>query len=509
MVESALPSPRPYSGLEVRVLEANAMARGCSLAGLMESAGQVVAEEVRRHLPPPPSPVGIVVGSGNNGGDGLAAAYYLNLNGHPPHIWMLQPPSELRSEMARGMWRRVAAFPGFTVGIPKVADLAELPLVVDAMIGTGGEGELREPYRTAVAEINASHVNVLSVDLPTGLGTSTPLQARWTVSLEVLKEGMDHPSVGEVTVRSIGMPAEAKEETGPGEFHFFPQPGPNARKGSQGRLVVVGGGPYPGAPTLAALASLKAGVDMIFLVVPGGVADVIQGYSPEIIVRGVGHGRTFQEEEASTLWSLVQTLRPDALLVGNGAGTDPSTVVALEEFLEQALARVPVVLDADGLRVVGQRRGSPFRDQDARRLLMTPNGREYAHLRDPRSATLAPVEPVEVRTLARQLRATLLVKGATDWISDGSALWANRVHHPAQVVGGAGDTLAGVAASLMARGLLPSQAARLATYWVGTAALRLFPRTSYGMTPLSLSDELPGALAEGLARAPDPRRAQA
>jgi len=475
----------------------------------MESAGQVVAEEARRHLPPPPAPVGIVVGSGNNGGDGLAAAYYLNLNGHPPRIWLLSPPSELHSEMARAMWRRVAAFPGLKVGVPKVSELSDLPLLVDAMIGTGGEGELRQPYRGAVAEINASGVDVLSIDLPTGLGTSTPLQARWTVSLEVLKEGMDHPSVGEVTVRSIGIPLEAKEETGPGEFHFFPRPGPNARKGSQGRLVVVGGGPYPGAPTLAALASLKAGVDMIFLVVPGGVADVVQGYSPEVIVRGVGHGRTFQEEEASALWGLVQTLRPDALLVGNGVGTDPSTVVALEEFLEQALARVPVALDADGLRVIGQRQGAPFRDQDARRLLLTPNIREYAHLKDPRAPALAPVEPAEVRALARQLRATLLVKGATDWISDGLAVWANRTHHPAQVVGGAGDTLAGVAASLMARGLTPAQSARLATYWAGTAALRLFRRTSYGMTPLALSDELPAALAEGLDRAPDPRASHA
>ena len=509
MADPAPLPQRPYSGLEVRVLEANAMARGCSLSGLMESAGQVIAEEIRRHLPPPPASVGIVVGSGNNGGDGLAAAYYLNLNGHPPRIWMLRPPSELRSEMARGMWKRVSAFPGFQVGMPKVAELTDLPLVVDAMIGTGGEGELREPYRGAVAEINASGVNVLSVDLPTGLGTSTPLQARWTVSLEVLKEGMEHPSVGEVTVRSIGMPLEAKEETGPGEFHFFPRPGAHARKGSQGRLVVVGGGPYAGAPTLAALASLKAGVDMIFLVVPGGVADVVQGYSPEIIVRGLGHGRTFLEEEASALWSLVQTLRPDALLVGNGVGTDPSTVVALEEFLEQALARMPVVLDAEGLRVMEQRGGSPFRDQEARRLLLTPNTREYAHLKDPRSPALAPVEPTEVRALARQLRATLLVKGETDWISDGIALWANRTHHPAQVVGGAGDTLAGVAASLMARGLTPAQSARLATYWTGSAALRLFPRTSYGMTPLALSDELPGALAEGLARAPDPRNAHA
>jgi NAD(P)H-hydrate epimerase len=489
-----------FSALEVRVLELNAAARGLSIDTMMENAGAAVADEARRHLPAPPSPVGIVCGSGNNGGDGLAAAFHLQQMGYSPRVWLLAPPSQIHSEPARAMWRRVSSTADLRGGVPKVAELRDLPLLLDAMIGTGGGGELKDPYRAAVLEINASGVPVLSVDLPTGLGSTTVLQARWTVSLEVLKEGMEHPAVGEVTVRSIGIPPEARDETGPGEFLLFPVPGRSTRKGGQGRLVVVGGGPYAGAPALAALSALRAGVDMAFVITPGGVADLVQGFSPEIIVRGVGHGRIFHEEEAHALWSLVQSLRPDALLVGNGVGTDPSTLVALEELVEEALAQVPVVLDADALRLVNHRQGVPFRDQSPRRFLLTPNAREYAHLRDPRSPSNVPVDAEEVRETARRLRLSLLVKGETDWISDGVDLKGNRTHHPAQVVGGAGDTLAGVVASLLARGRTPTQAARLGTYWVGSTALRIFPQKSYGMLASDLTTELPLTLSEGLAR---------
>ncbi len=489
---------RPLDPREVQVLEANAVARGVSIDQLMDNAGHAVAAEASRHLPPPPAAVGIVCGLGNNGGDGLAAASVLASQGYQPRIWLIGEPGKLRTVAARRRWDLVSGFRYVKAGAPTAADLRGLPLVIDAMLGTGGRGPPREPYHSAIEEIVSSGVPVLSVDLPTGLGSTTALRARWTVALEVLKEGMDGPACGEVTVSSIGMPPEAHRETGVGEMALFPVPSPGTRKSDSGRVVVVGGGPYAGAPFLAGMGALRAGADMVIVLVPGAVADIVQGYSPQLIVRAVGRGAQFTEEDSTELAELTSKARPTAVLVGNGIGESPETLGGLEKFLQWALPSYPCAVDADGLRVLSHRGGRPFPGQSATRLLLTPNLREFAHLASPDArASEAPGEE-DVRRTAARLRATVLVKGAVDVVSDGEETKVNRTHHPAMVVGGAGDVLAGVTTSLLARGLSPFQAGRLATYWTGRAAVEAFERVSYGLLPSDLLDQLGPALKRGL-----------
>lgn len=492
--------PRPFSRVEVAVLEANAVARGVSIEQLMENAGRVVAEEAHRRLPPPPSPVGIVCGMGNNGGDGLAAAAFLSSMGHEVRLWTLEDPARIHSDAARSRFQRVQNLPFRKVGPPLLQDLQGLPLLIDAMLGTGGKGELRDACRSAVQRIEESQVPVLSIDLPTGLGSSTVLPAKWTVSLEVPKEGMEAPECGEVILRSIGMPSAAYEETGPGEFALFPVPGAKTRKSDSGRVVIVGGGPYAGAPYLAGMAALRGGADMVFAIVPTGVADVVQSYSPELIVRSVGPGRAFEEHDVDRLADLVISLRPTAVLLGNGAGNAPSTVAALRGLLGRMLPRCPVVLDADGLRAISGAAAGSSQERGAHRLLLTPNRRELARLRDEEEQTNPPPLSVEqISETARSLGVCLLAKGPLDVISDGTMTKVNRVHHPSMVVGGAGDVLAGLAVSLLARGLTPYQSARLASYWLGKASLEAFARQSYSVLPMDLVQQMGRTLHQGLA----------
>lgn len=489
---------RPLEAREVQVLEVNAVARGVSIDQLMESAGHAVAEEAAAHLPPPPAALGVVCGLGNNGGDGLAAAAVLASQGYQPRIWLVGDPSGLRTSAARRRWDLVSGLRYVKVGPPTSSDLQGLPLVIDAMLGTGGHGPPREPYRTAVQQISTSGVPVLSVDLPTGHGSSAALRARWTVALETLKEGMEGPVCGEVAVRSIGMPAEAHLETGVGELALFPTPEASTRKSDSGRIAVIGGGPYAGAPFLAAMAALRAGADMVFVVVPGGIADLVQGYSPELIVRSVGEGRRFTEDDVPALAETVGAVRATSVLVGNGAGEAPETVAGLEKFLQWVLPGHPCVVDADGLRVLSHRAGRPFPGQSPSKLLLTPNLRELSHLVPGGTRKEDAIGQEEIRRAAARLRATLLVKGPVDTISDGEETKLNRTHHPAMVVGGAGDVLAGVCASLLARGLSAFQAGRLATYWTGRASLEAFERVSYGLLPSDLLGQLGPALRRGL-----------
>lgn len=491
-------SERARSLAEVRCLEANAVASGVSIAQLMAHAGEAAAEQAKLHLPPPPAAVAVICGLGNNGGDGLAAARVLASLGYRPSVWILGSRSSVHTREARACLDQLPTGLPVREGPPSPEELKPFPLVIDAMLGTGGKGELREPYRTAVRAVSASEVPVLSIDLPTGLGTSEPLQAKWTVALEVLKSGMEAPACGEVVVRPLGMPVLAHQETGPGEFAFFPIPSAETRKSDSGRVVVVGGGRYAGAPYLAAHAAMRAGADMVFAVVPGGVADLVQGYSPEIIVRGVGDGRVFDPRFGQALIHLVESLRPTAILVGNGAGPDPQGAESMRALLAWALPRLPVAIDADGLRAISDGLPSSL-GADPQRTLLTPNLREAVHLVGPPSSSAPAMFTLEkVHEWASRWRATVLVKGPVDVISDGVEERVNRTHHPAMVVGGAGDVLAGVASSLLARGVSAFWAARLATYWLGRAAGELFETQSYSITPLDLARQLAPTLRRGL-----------
>ena len=490
---------RPYGLADVAVLEANAVARGATIDNLMDHAGRAVAEEAAKHArAPPEGRIGIVCGGGNNGGDGFAAALSLRSKGYAVDLWLIVHRRDIRTRAARRRFEMIVDFPGINIGVPDVSKLKELDVVVDAMIGTGGRDELREPYLSAVKAIRESGVDVLSVDLPTGLGTSTALRPRWTVALEVPKEGMTHADVGEVVIRSIGFPRESLEETGPGEYLFFPRPGKSTSKGDSGRLVVVGGGPYTGAPALAALSALSAGVDMVFVVAPEPAATIIRGYSPDLIVRSVGRDGTFSAGDSDELWKTVESLHPDALLVGNGAGFDHGTVQAFSALLERSLPRIPVVLDADGTRLAAIRETRPLFGDVHEKLLLTPNRRELYRIVGYDVSVKRIERREQLSKLAHQLGATLLYKSDIDVITDGHDLRENTTHHPSLVVGGAGDVLSGLAASLMARRLTAFQAARLSSYWIGHASLGLFEKQSYGIRASDILSQLPLALKEGL-----------
>lgn len=491
---------RTFSRTDSVIMEANAVARGVTVDTLMDHAGRVIAEEAAKHAASPPEGrIGIVCGGGNNGGDGLAAAFYLKSKGFNVDIWLIVHKRDVRTRAARRRLEMISDLPGFHVGHPDVDQLKDLNIVVDAMIGTGGKGELREPFRSAVEAIAGSKVPVLSVDLPTGLGTDTTLHAKWTVALEVMKEGMDKESAGEVTVRSIGFPTEAIEETGPAEYLLFPRPAKTTSKGESGRLVIVGGGPYTGAPALAGISALNAGVDMVFIVAPEPAASVIRTYSPNLIVRSVGKDGMFTTGNSDDLWKVVESLHPDALLVGNGAGYEPGTVHALTSLVEKALPTIPVVLDADGTRMAAVRETRPLFGDKHHKFLITPNRRELYRIVGYDIAVKKAERREQIMKLSRALGASILYKGEADFITDGVDFRENRAHSPAMVVAGAGDVLAGVTASLMARGLTAFGAARLASFWIGHASLSLFERRSYGIKATDLSEELPSALKEGLA----------
>ena len=485
------------SARETRVIEANAVALGVSIETLMENAGRAVAEEAARHLQGPSDGVAVLAGTGNNGGDGFAAVHYLRQWGFSPDVWLLAPPAEIRSSPARRCYERIAPTTRLRVGVPRPQDLTGYSLLIDAMLGTGQHGEPRPPVRDAVVALASSTIPILSVDEPTGLGSAVTVRPRWTVALESVKEGMTSENCGEILVRPIGIPLAAVHETGPGVFLFYPLPEKKVRSPRNGRILVVGGGPYAGAPALAGLAVLRSGAERAVIAVPSPAATHVQSVSPNLIVHPVGAER-FLPSDVATLLHLADHLRVDAVIVGMGVGDAPESATAMADLVERLRSRaIPLVVDADALGALGPVPAGPERSAPC---VATPNRHEF----DSRFLDLHETMPDSrleaARRIAGERRITLLAKDEVDLLTDGTRAYLNRHHHPAMTVGGTGDVLAGVVGSLLGRGVGALDAARLAAYWVGEAGLRAFSLRSWGLLATDVIDELPGALRDGLAR---------
>ncbi|HEV2520506.1 MAG TPA: NAD(P)H-hydrate dehydratase [Thermoplasmata archaeon] len=480
---------------EVAVAEANAVALGVPIDQLMENAGRVVAEEVQQRSAPADGRVIVVAGPGNNGGDGTAAARYLHQWGFEVEVRLLLPPSEIRSAPARQCFDRIAASVPVTIGVPRAEELRGAALIVDALLGSGQLGPLRAPYRDAVDAIRASGVPVMSVDIPSGLHDPDGIRPRWTIALTALKAGMDAANSGEIRVREIGIPLDAIRRTGPGDLLYFPAAAHRGRRGRAGRVVIIGGGPYSGAPALAGLAALRVGAERATILAPAPASDRIQSFSPNLVVRSFGEER-FRPRDVRPLREALYESAPRAVLIGMGAGRHPETLQALRLLIEAVAGTVPLVIDADGLDAIPLdlvRHGGYD-------LVATPNAGEFSRVfggdpEAPEEARLA-----MVRSIAAVRGITVLAKGPQDLISDGRSVAINTNHTLTMTVSGVGDVLAGTVGALLAEGVAAMGACRLASWLVGEAGARANETRGFGLVATDVIDALPASLVEGLRR---------
>lgn len=193
---------------------------------LMENAGRGAAELLMNLGIA--GPVVICAGKGNNGGDGFVIARHLDLHGYDTRLLLFCDPAELRGDAAINYGvLQAAELAGRVLGISPdaaslAAELAGADWIVDALLGTGTRGTIREPYLTAIAEINRANRKVLAVDLPSGMDCDTgqPLgacvRATHTATFVARKTGFDAAGAGQLTgvvhVIDIGIPRRLRDE---------------------------------------------------------------------------------------------------------------------------------------------------------------------------------------------------------------------------------------------------------------------------------------------------------
>jgi ADP-dependent NAD(P)H-hydrate dehydratase / NAD(P)H-hydrate epimerase len=203
---------------EMREAEERAARRGLDTGTLMENAGKAVASIIEDRYPATRSwgRILVVCGTGNNGGDGLVAARYLKRR-RSVLVLLLGTPFGIKTAEARTNWGRVE---GSVVTVDSVAALRKhqkyfdrADIIIDAILGTGGHGQLREPVATAVEMVNNSRAVKVAVDVPSGLDPLTgersgsSVRADLTIALHMPKLGLRGRDeyTGEVTVAPIGM----------------------------------------------------------------------------------------------------------------------------------------------------------------------------------------------------------------------------------------------------------------------------------------------------------------
>ena len=403
------------------------------------------------------SRVALLVGSGDNGGDALYAGARLARRGAAVTAVLLAPERTHAGGLAallRAGGRTVA--PSEAEEPVRGADL-----VVDGIVGIGGRGGLRPDAARLAGLAGDSRGVVVAVDLPSGVEADSgevrgaAVRADLTVTFGAHKPGLlidpAREYAGSVRLVDIGLGAELPDEPALEALQhadvarLLPVPGAESDKYRRGVVgIAAGSGRYPGAAVLAVAGALRGGAGAVRYV--GPAADAVIARFPEALVSDGGPRKAG---------------RVQAWVVGPGAGDDAGTVA------EVVTADVPVLIDADGLRLA---------DPDAVRArtaptLMTPHAGEAAALLGVARAEVEGARLDSVRELAGRYGATVLLKGSTTLVADsgGGAVRVNPTGTGWLATAGSGDVLSGLAGSLLAAGLSAFDAGSVGAYLHGLA----------------------------------------
>jgi hydroxyethylthiazole kinase-like uncharacterized protein yjeF len=464
----------------------------------MENAGRAVADEINARFGAGSSVV-IYGGTGRNGGDGMVAARHLAGRGFDVFFKLVGSDDAISDSTTLHNWLALKTMSA-TVKIDYYRDSSTLSesnseIVIDALLGTGVKGKLRQPILRAVEVINRSGGYKVAVDVPTGIDADTgevlgeAVRANLTVTLHAMKKGFARAkdSCGEIKVAGIGIPPEAAAFAGPGDVDAVVRSrSPEAHKGQFGRLLVIGGSEvFTGAPTLVALAAYRTGTDLVFLAAPEKTALAISAISPDLITIKLP-GQNLAAQHLRILREQVE--KANAVAIGPGLGLSKQTISAVRRIVALVLQlKKPLLLDADGLRALGAVRRKIFDTST----VMTPHAGEFQSISGKPPSRDMKVRSNEVVGFASRSGGVVLLKGHTDVVSDGMQVKLNNTGNPGMTVGGTGDVLSGIVAGLLAQGVDGFRAAVAGAFINGAAGDLAEEQLGYHLTPTDLLEHIP------------------
>jgi ADP-dependent NAD(P)H-hydrate dehydratase / NAD(P)H-hydrate epimerase len=496
---------------EAATLDGAAEARGISTSSLMERAGWAVAVAAARvaggrsgHR------VVVVMGPGNNGGDGAVAARVLDGWGMRVSAISLGEGG-LREGPAAEQLRRLVAETRVTLfeyaEAPLARELDRADVVVDAIFGTGFHGEPKDRFADAIGQLSTSSVPIVAVDTPSGVDGATgevagsAVRATRTVCLGALKPGVVLPpgsfAAGEVEVADIGFPpdligsnlclVEASDVAA-----GLPHRAPDTHKRATGVALIVGGSrAMTGAVSLMAEAAAAVGAGLVVVATPQSAMPVVQANVTEAVFLPLPETKEGTAAEDALGALMDKAAEVDAVAVGPGMTTEAETQALVRSFAGNLPK--PFVLDADGLNAFAGRSAALAERKAA--AVLTPHAGEFARLSGHDANEIARNRVAAVRGLARETNAAVLLKGSRTVIAsaEGSAR-VNPTGTSFLATAGSGDVLTGMTAGLIARGVDPFDAATTAAYLHGVAGSIAGASTGEGTTAGDVVAAVPSAV---------------
>ncbi len=419
--------------------------------------------------------VGVVCGTGNNGGDGLAIARMLREWGYPVKVWIVKgsvkPTKDFESNLARII---------DDIQINEIVSesdrglFTDRDIIIDAVFGYGLSRPVEDIYAQVIECINATDALRVAVDMPSGLMADKPsaqpiVRADVTVSFQLPKLSFffpeSHPFVGEWKMLDIGLHKQTIRETPTNRFcltlkgvrKLLKTRSRFDHKGTFGHAFLIAGSHGKmGAAVIAARGTLRSGAGLLTVYAPGCGYEILQNSVPEAMV--LVDPDTMKISQAPDLDSAT------VLGIGPGIGKDELTSAALRNILEQC--GKPVVLDADALNIISENRELLHLIPPGS--ILTPHPKEFERLVGDWENDFRRLD--KQIELASKLNSVIVLKGGFTSIATPSGIvYFNPTGNPGMATGGTGDALTGILTGLLAQRHTAEEAAILGVYIHGLA----------------------------------------
>ena len=460
-------------------------------AVLMEHAGSAVVRAIDEHFPECRQ-IAIVVGKGNNGGDGLVIARQLALAGQPIQIFLVSSPESFAGDaltnlqIVQNLDLPITPILSVVELEAQKSQIASTDLIVDAIFGTGLRGGVHGFIGDVIEYLNEVEKPVVAIDLPSGLSADTGIaegaciKATYTVTMGLPKRGnLIHPGAaltGQLEVADIGFPSSVIDSqniqinwTQPCDAaQRLPSRPTHSHKGTYGRVFVVAASTgMTGAAALTSAGALRVGAGLVTLGAPKSLNPILEVKLTEVMTLPLpetAEGSLALEAKSHIIEAVERT--KSILAIGPGLSQHPETVTLVHNLIRET--DTPTVIDADGINALSKSKDSL--SSLSPQTVLTPHPGEMARLI---GGTVEALERDRIGIAQRFAQAhnvTLVLKGAPTIVAGGNGeVWINSTGNAGMATGGMGDVLTGLIAGLIAQKVSPFNAAVLGVYLHGLA----------------------------------------
>lgn len=487
------------SASEMRALDHRTIAEGISGEELMLTAGEGLADSIRRLASAHQlvdSPVLFVAGCGNNGGDAFVAARCLHEDGWPVECWLAgsdqKPKGDalIHFKLMKKAGVLFQALEDSEQWKHASACGTDAEIIVDGLLGTGAEGEPRGIIADAIQFIDAQsdRTLIVAIDVPSAMAIRADLTVTMGLPKSDLVQFENIDFVGNLDVVDLGIPDEflaaAKGDPELELIHssdlspLFPRRPRDTHKGSYGHVLCIGGSKgFSGAITLAACSAARSGAGLVSAFVPEAIHPLVALAVPEVMVHSsMPDGK----------WT--------AIMVGPGMGRAATTREQVLQLLETSTT--PLILDADAITVLAEHTDAIATAKCS--VVLTPHPGEFATLLGLKVEDVQADRFGMAKMAASKWNCVVVLKGAgTVVAAPEHSLAINLTGNPGMASGGSGDVLAGILAGLVGQGIPPYEAACAAIWLHGRAGdLAATEKSQTSIIAPDLIEKLPEAFRE-------------